>query len=201
VTGPRLRDLKPRDGGGQGAGHRVDHERGRQAEALGQQAARHRADADREEEDALVDRHRAAAVGRRRDVGEDDGPADEHERGAGAGDEATADEQRVRRRVGAGEIAGRAHEPAQRQDAAPSDAIGELAGRHGEEEAGQAVHGDGQADGRLADAEAARVEGEDGHDRAEAELVDGHQHAEPDEDPRAARRLRRRSQRTSSPRR
>jgi hypothetical protein len=39
------------------------------------------------------------------------------------------------------------------QRAAAPGAIGQLAGRHGDQEAGQAVDGDGQADGRLAHVE------------------------------------------------
>jgi hypothetical protein len=95
-----------------------------------------------------------------------------------------ADEDREARRHGAEHVAGRGDEPAQRECRATPDDVGEPADGHGDEEAREAVHGDGEADGGLRHAERARVEREDGHDAAESELVDGDQHAHPHEDAR-----------------
>jgi hypothetical protein len=71
-------------------------------------------------------------------------------------DEARGDERGVGGRARAEEIAGRRHQPAERQRAAAAGPIGDLAGRDGDEKAGQPVDGDGQADRRLADVERAR---------------------------------------------
>jgi hypothetical protein len=175
---------KPRHHGGERARHRVDEERRGQAEALRQHAAGQRPDADGEQEDTLVDGHHAAASRRRRDVGEHDLAGDEHEGGADAGDEARGDEHGKARRHGAEHVAGSRDEAAQRERRAAADDVGEPADGHRDEEAREAVHGDGEADGRLRHAERARVEGEDGNDAAESELVDGDQHAHPHEDAR-----------------
>jgi hypothetical protein len=175
----------------------IDQERRGKADALGEQAARQRAHAHREQEDALVDGHDAAAIGGRGDVGQHDLAADEGERGAGAGDEAAADEEGVRRRVGAAEIPDGADESAERQDRATAGGVGQPAGRDGQQEAGEAVDRDRRSDRRLSDAERAGVEREHRRHRAEAELVNRDEDAEPGEDPR--RRGRWLTQRGSSP--
>ena len=102
----RLGNPEPGDHAGERARDRVRHERGRQAEALGEQAPRKGAEADREEEAALVDGHRAPARGRRGDVGQHDLARREDEGRAHAGHEPGADEGGVVRRVGAEKIAG-----------------------------------------------------------------------------------------------
>ena len=69
---PRVGNGEPRDGGGERARHRIDDEgRGRPKRSASSPPGQ-RADADGEEEDALIDRHDAAAPRRRGDVGEDD---------------------------------------------------------------------------------------------------------------------------------
>src|SRR2546421_208321 len=108
----------------------------------------------------------------------------EHEGGADAGDEARGDEHGKVRRHGAEHVAGGGDETAQRERRAAADDVGEPADGHRDEEAREAVYGDGEADGRLRHAERARVEREDGNDAAESELVDGDQHAHPHEDAR-----------------
>jgi hypothetical protein len=182
----RVRDRQPRDPGGERAGERVDDERRGEAEALGQQAARVGPDAHREEEDALVDRHHAPATRGRADVRQHDLARDEHEGGADAGHEARRHEGREVRRRGAGQVAGGGDEAAEGQRRAPAEHVGQLADRHRDQEAGEAVDGDGDADGRLRHAEGAGVERDHGNDGAEAELVDGDQHAHPHEDARRA---------------
>ena len=70
----RVGDGSPRQRGDDDAGHRIARRRALQPEALGEQAPGPGADADGEEEDALVDRHDARPACRRGDVGEDDLP-------------------------------------------------------------------------------------------------------------------------------
>jgi hypothetical protein len=175
--GARFGNLKPRDGGRHRPHRGVDDERRGQAEALGEGAAGQRADADGEDEDALIDRYHAAAVSGGRDVGEDDLPRHEHQRGADARDEAPQDEHHEARRHGADQISGGGYEAAECQRCAPPDDVGQASDGHRDEEAGETVHGDGEPDRRLRHAERARVEREHGHDAAEAELVDGDKHA------------------------
>ena len=95
---------------------------------LGEEAARQRAHAHREEEGALVHRHHPPALGRRGDVGEDDLPRVHHERRARPRDEPRDDEGGEVGRVGAQEIAGGGDEAAERQHIAPTEPIRELAG-------------------------------------------------------------------------
>src|SRR6267142_1699518 len=71
---------------------------------------------------------------------------------------------------------------ADRERVAAAEAVRELARRHRDEEAGEPVDRDREADGGLGDVEGARVEGQRGDDAAEAELVDGDEHAHPYED-------------------
>ncbi|HKA61740.1 MAG TPA: hypothetical protein VKH83_04910 [Methylomirabilota bacterium] len=151
----------------------------------GEQTAGQRADAHREDEHALVDRHHAAAVGRRRDVRQHDEAGGEHERRARAGDEAGAHERGVGGRDRAEHVADRGHETAQGQRGPTAELIREPARRHRDQEAREPVDRDGQADGGLRDAEGARVQCERGDDAAEAELVDRDEHAHPRQDARA----------------
>ena len=153
-----------------------------QAEALCQQTPGPGTDADGEEEDALIDRHDAAAPCGRGDVGEDDLAGRDHEGGARARHEARADEGSVARRVRAEKIARRGDEPTRGERRAAAEAVAELAGRQRDQEAREAVDRDGEPDRRLRDAERPRVERDHRDDGAESELVDGDQHAHPDQD-------------------
>ena len=109
----------------------------------------------------------------------------EDERGACAGHEARTDKGGVGRRERAEHVAQGGEDAADRQRVAPAESVRELARGHRDEEAGEPVDRDGEPDGGLGDVEGARIEGERGDDAAEAELVDGDEHAHPDEDPDA----------------
>ncbi len=97
-------------------------ERGGQAEVLGQQPARQRAGADGEGEDAGVDAHGAAALGRLGDVREHDLAGGQGQRRAGAGHEAAAQEQAVVDGERAQQVAEDGDQAAQGQRAATADA-------------------------------------------------------------------------------
>ena len=185
VGGPdraRLGNREPGHRRGHQRRDRVGQEGRREAPVGGEQPAGQRPDADREDERALVGRHHAPAIGRRGDVRDDDQAGGEDERGACAGHEARADEGGVARRERAEHVADRGEDAADRQRVAPAEAVRELARGHRDEEAGEPVDRDGEPDGGLGDVEGARVEGQRGDDAAEAELVDGDEHAHPDED-------------------
>ncbi len=182
--GPRLRDREPGHPGGDERGGRVGEERRGEAPVGGEQPAGEGADPDREDEHALVDRHHAAAIGRRGDVREHDQAGGEHEGGARAGHEARADERGIGRGDRAEHVAEGRHEAADRERRAAPERVREAAGGHRDQEAREPVHRDGEADGGLRDAEGARVEGERGHDAAEAELVHRDEHAHPRQDAR-----------------
>jgi hypothetical protein len=110
---------------------------------LGQHAPGEGAQADREQEAPLVDRHRTAAPGRCGDVGQHDLTGGEDESRPRTGHEPGADEDRIVRGVRAEEIAGGRHEPPERERRPPAEAVGELAHRHRHQEPRQSVDGDG----------------------------------------------------------
>ena len=172
----------PGEGGRHHARDRVGEEGRPQPIALGEDPARQRTDAHREEKDAVIDGHDAAPPSGRADVREHDLAGDEHEPGSDARHESSAHEHGEARRVRAEKIAGGGGEAADGEGGPATDPIRELSGGHGDQEASEAVDRDGDADGRLRDAEGAGIEREGGDDAAEAELVDGDEHAHPEQD-------------------
>ena len=179
---PRLGNPHPGEGGRHHARDRVGEEGRPQPIALGEDPARQRTDAHREEKDAVIDGHDAAPPSGRADVREHDLAGDEHEPGSDARHESSAHEHGEARRVRAEKIAGGGGEAADGEGGPATDPIRELSGGHGDQEASEAVDRDGDADGRLRDAEGAGIEREGGDDAAEAELVDGDEHAHPEQD-------------------
>jgi hypothetical protein len=107
---------------------------------------------------------------------------DVNEGGARAPHEARADAGSVARRVRAEEIARRGDEPSRGECRAAAEAVAEVSGRQRDQESREAVDRDGEPDRRLRHAERPRVERDHRDDGAKSKLVDGDQHAHPDQD-------------------
>ena len=178
-----LADREPCQPGDEKAGCAIGPERRGESQVVGEQSARKRTDADGEDERSVIDRHRAPTAFRRGDVRQHDLARGQDETGTGTRHEAGDDEFGKAAGFRAPEVAESRDNAADGQRGASAEPVAELTRRHRDDESRQSVDGDRQADRRRGNPERLRVQRERRHHAAETELVDGDEHAHPDQDP------------------
>ena len=155
-----LTDRDPGEQAHEKAGRAIREEGRGETQVVGEETTRKRTDADREDEDPVVDRHHAPAPDGGGDIRQHDLARGQDEAGPGPREETRSDEFGEVAGLRAPQVAERRDDPPDRERRPPPESIAELARRHGDHESRQTVDCDREADRRSGDAERLRVERE-----------------------------------------